>query len=258
MGSFLGITFVSNQNSTIFAASSLFPQSSILGLDHKQDILRGIPQGTALQKWLWWGEECWCLLMKDLLPPLPTGRRAGQMLWSLLPVIHLPLKRWACDGWQFTLPVLQWMVDIITVLKTAPSFSAPHVGTPGLSFLSGADLPLFLSNQWLGRYGRPVVLPCGRLGKWPCRPSSSLAHSVMGWACESNTLDLGWVVEACMSTSCQTQVLWFSFYQSLLWVSGACLFMKKWYFPIWLLSLKWVSPWSESKREGEVNSTLNI
>lgn len=127
MGSFLGITFVSNQNSTIFAASSLFPQSSILGLDHKQDILWGIPQGTTLQNWLWWGEECWCLLMKDLLPPLPTGRRAGQVLWSLLPVIHLPLKRWAV-GW-------------VTVYAPCATVNGGH-------HYCIKDCPFFLCSTW--------------------------------------------------------------------------------------------------------------
>lgn len=32
-------------------------------------------------------------------------------------------------------------------IKDCPFFSAPHGGHPGLSFLSGADLPFFLFDQ---------------------------------------------------------------------------------------------------------------
>ena len=151
MGSFLGITFVSNQNSTIFAASSLFPQSSILRLDHKQDILWGIPQGTTLQNWLWWGEECYACWWRTFCPlsPLVGGLDKCSGLSYLWFTFHWKGGPW--DGWQFTLPVLQWMVDIITVLKTAPSFSAPHGRHPWAVF---------------PKWGRPAIL---------------LVQSVTGW-----------------------------------------------------------------------------
>lgn len=95
--------------------------------------------------------------MKDLLPLLPPGRRAGQMLRSLLPVIHLALKRWTI-GWVHA-PCAQLMVDIITVLKTAPSFSAPHGRHPWAVF---------------PKWGRPAILLVRSMSRWvwqACSPA---------------------------------------------------------------------------------------
>lgn len=50
MGSPPVVTLFSNQNSTIFSAESLFPQSPVLGLDHKWAILQDIAQQHYFSK----------------------------------------------------------------------------------------------------------------------------------------------------------------------------------------------------------------
>lgn len=54
------------------------------------------------------------------------------------------------------------------------------------------------------------------LGKGLLRSSSSLAHSVMGRACESNTLDLCWVAEAGNANLMPDSGSLIQLYQSLL------------------------------------------
>lgn len=161
------------------------------------------------------------------------------------------------DGWELTLPVLLLLMGSITAWNTSSYVSAPH-GKHLWEVPPRWGRPTILLVQPMsGWCGKPIVLACGWLDEWFCICSADpVTHFLTlpcGWACESNDLGLGWVVEARTSTSHQSQSLQSNFYQSLLWVSGACLSMER----IVLFSLVCVPHWSEWEK-GELSNNLNI
>lgn len=140
------------------------------------------------------------------------------------------------------------MVDIITVLKTAPFFSAPHGRHPWAVFPKWGRLPFFLFDQWVGVW-QACSPAMWMVRKGLCRPkflTCSLCHGPSMWI-QYVRLVLGG--GSCTLTLCQTQVLWFSLPKFTLSIGELVYSWKKWYFPNWLLSFKWVSHGQNSKEK---------